>query len=112
MSFCGGRRGAPGVLHVDDLASACLFLLENYDAERVNVGVGSNLTIMELWNLVRSVVGYTSDIAETGRAGGAPRRLLDSRTINALGWEPTIGLKDGIHSTYERCVEEQPMSAV
>lgn len=94
-------------LHVDDLASASLFLLEHYDgAEPVNVGVGQDLSIRELASLVRQVVGFEGNVMwDRSKPDGAPRRLLDSRKINALGWTPTVSLEDGIRSTYAWFVE-------
>jgi len=94
-------------LHVDDLASASLFLLEHYDgAEPVNVGVGQDLSIRELATLVRQVVGFEGNVMwDRSKPDGAPRRLLDSRKINALGWTPTVSLEDGIRSTYAWFVE-------
>jgi GDP-L-fucose synthase len=90
-------------LHADDLASACLFLLEHYDGdEPVNVGVGADLTIRELASLVRGVVGFEGTVMwDRSKPDGAPRRLLDSRKINALGWSPTVSLEEGIRSTYD-----------
>ena len=89
-------------LHVDDLASACLFLLEHYDdAAPINVGVGSDVSIRELAGLVREAVGFQGNVMwDRSKPAGAPRRLLDSRTLNDLGWSPSISLKDGVRSTY------------
>ncbi|MGI8535833.1 MAG: GDP-L-fucose synthase family protein [Mycobacteriales bacterium] len=94
-------------LHVDDLATACLFLLEHYDdPEPINVGVGNDLTIRELAQLVRGVVGFEgSFLWDPSKPGGAQRRLLDSRKIAALGWTPTVSLEDGIRSTYALYLE-------
>jgi GDP-L-fucose synthase len=90
-------------LHVDDLARAVLFLIENYDdPETVNVGVGSDLTIRALANEIARVVGYDGDIRwDTTKPDGTPRKLLDSGKIAKLGWEPKIGLTEGISSTYD-----------
>ena len=89
-------------LHVDDLASACLFLLEHYDdAAPINVGVGSDVSIRELAGLVREAVGFQGNVMwDRSKPAGAPRRLLDSRTLNDLGWSPSISLEDGVRSTY------------
>ena len=90
-------------LHVDDLARACLMLLERYDApEPINVGVGEDLTIAELAETVRRVVGYTGDITwDSSKPDGTPRKLMDSSRITALGWTPRIDLEAGLRSTYE-----------
>jgi GDP-L-fucose synthase len=89
-------------LHVDDLAKACLFLLENYDEpEPINIGTGEDLTIRELAVLVREIVGFEGQLVwDTTKPDGTPRKQLDTRRINALGWKPTIGLEEGIRSTY------------
>ena len=89
-------------LHVDDLARAVVFLLEQYDdAAPINVGTGSDLTIAGLAALVADVVGYDGALAwDAGKPDGTPRKLLDVSTMTALGWKPKIGLKDGIRSTY------------
>lgn len=94
-------------LHVDDLASACLFLLDHYDdAEPVNVGVGRDISIRELAELVRSVVDFDGNVMwDRSKPDGAPRRLLDSRKLNALGWTPTVSLEAGIRSTYSWFIE-------
>jgi GDP-L-fucose synthase len=90
-------------LHVDDLAAACLRLLDVYDeAEHINVGVGEDVTIAELAGLIADVVGYSGELEwDTSKPDGTPRKLLDVSRINALGWEPAIGLRSGIQATYE-----------
>jgi GDP-L-fucose synthase len=90
------------LLHVDDLADAVCFLMERYDsAEIINVGVGEDVTIAELAELVRKVVGFTGRIVfDRTKPDGTPRKLLDVQRITALGWRPTIGLEDGIRATY------------
>jgi GDP-L-fucose synthase len=89
-------------LHVDDLASACLFLMERYDdAGIVNVGVGEDLTIRELAELLRDVVGYRGDLRfDTTKPDGTPRKLLDVSRLHALGWRARIPLRRGIEETY------------
>ena len=90
-------------LHVDDLAAACLRLLDVYDEdEHINVGVGDDVTIAELAALVADVVGYSGEVEwDAAKPDGTPRKLLDVSRISALGWEPQIGLVEGIGSTYE-----------
>jgi GDP-L-fucose synthase len=90
-------------MHVDDLARACLFLLEHYDEpEPINVGTGSDLTIGELAALVAQVVGFTGRIEhDPSKPDGTPQKLLDVSRINALGWKAQIGLADGLASTYD-----------
>jgi GDP-L-fucose synthase len=89
-------------LHVDDLARACTLLLREYDGEDpVNVGCGEDLTIRELAETVREVVGYTGRIVfDPSRPDGTPRKLLDVSRLRALGFTPRIGLAEGIRETY------------
>jgi GDP-L-fucose synthase len=95
-------------LHVDDLARACLFLLENYDEpEPINVGVGEDLSIRELAELVAGVVGYEGSIEfDTTKPDGTPRKLLDVSKLYDLGWRPEIDLRKGLAATYTWYVEQ------
>src|SRR5213593_4244369 len=90
-------------LHVDDLASACLLLLENYDSpEIINVGCGEDISIRELAELICDVVGFDGELAwDTTKPDGTPRKLLDVSKIRALGWKPAVPLRDGIVRTYD-----------
>src|ERR1700736_4772447 len=90
-------------LHVDDCASACLYLLEKYDSpEIVNVGWGEDISIKELAELICEVVGFDGKLAwDTTKPDGTPRKLLDVSKLRKLGWSPTISLRDGIARTYE-----------
>lgn len=90
-------------LHVDDMAAACLYLLENYDGpSQVNVGTGSDVTIRELAGLVASAVGYSGDIAwDTSKPDGTPRKLLDVSKLKDAGWTASISLEEGIRKTVE-----------
>lgn len=85
-------------LYADDLAEACLFLLENYDGpEQINVGVGEDLSIKELAELVAEEIGYKGEIHwDTSKPDGTPRKLLDVSKVNALGWKAKTSLRDGI----------------
>jgi GDP-L-fucose synthase len=89
-------------LHVDDLADACVFLMQNFSApEIVNVGWGRDVSILELAELVRDVVGYEGDIdLDKSKPDGTPRKLLDTSRLSSLGWKPSIGLEEGIRGTY------------
>ena len=90
-------------LHVDDLASACLLLLEKYDSpEIINVGCGEDISIRELAELICDVVGFDGELDwDTTKPDGTPRKLLDVTKLRALGWKPAIPLRDGIARTYE-----------
>ncbi len=90
-------------LHVDDLAQACLVLLQNYDSpDTINVGLGDDMPIKELAETVASVIGYQGAIEwDSAKPDGMPRKLLDTTRINELGWKPQISLRDGLASTYE-----------
>lgn len=90
-------------LHVDDLADACLFLMENYSGdETVNVGTGEDLPIADLAGMIASIVGYKGKIVfDTSKPDGTPRKLLDVSKLHQAGWKHSIDLKSGIVRTYE-----------
>jgi GDP-L-fucose synthase len=90
-------------LHADDLGRACLYLLENYDDEvAINVGVGEDVSIKELAELIQKITGFEGEIEwDSSKPDGTPRKLLDVSRISALGWKAQISLEDGIRSTYE-----------
>jgi GDP-L-fucose synthase len=90
-------------LHVDDMADACLFLMQNYDSpEIINVGTGEDISIGELAALVGEVVGFEGHIEfDVTKPDGTPRKLLDVRRINNLGWKARTDLRDGVRSTFE-----------
>jgi GDP-L-fucose synthase len=90
-------------LHVDDLADALVFLMKNYDGEDiVNVGWGKDVTIRELAELIRSTIGFDGSVEfDCTKPDGTPRKLLDTRRLQEIGWSPRIGLEDGLSSTYE-----------
>ena len=91
------------LLYVDDLAAAALFLMRNYDSgEIINVGTGEDVSIAELAELTREVVGYSGEIRfDSSKPDGALRKLLDVSRLRALGWRPQISLRDGIERTYQ-----------
>ena len=89
-------------LHVDDLADACLFLMNNYDeSEIINIGVGKDFTIRELAEATAKIVGFQGKIVwDTSKPDGTPQKLLDVSRLNQLGWKATISLEQGIATTY------------
>lgn len=89
-------------LYVDDLAEACLFLMEKYNEPgAINVGTGSDITIGDLAHLVKKIVGFEGDIVfDTSKPDGTPKKQLDVSRINALGWKATIDLEEGIRLAY------------
>ncbi|MFJ6015468.1 GDP-L-fucose synthase family protein [Streptomyces sp. NPDC092952] len=95
-------------LHVDDLAAACLLLLERYDGdEPVNIGCGSDLTIRELAALVQDVTGFQGRVGwDADKPDGTPRKLLDVSRLTSLGFAPRIALRDGIAGTYAWWLEQ------
>ncbi len=94
-------------LHVDDLATACLMLLDRYDDPApINVGVGEDLTIRELATMVAGIVGFEGAIEwDSGRPDGTPRKLLDTSKIEALGWSASVALEEGIAATWRWYLE-------
>ncbi|WP_437192358.1 GDP-L-fucose synthase [Planctomicrobium sp. SH527] len=90
-------------LHVDDLADAVIFLAENYDEEElVNIGPGYDVTIAELAEMVKEIVGYQGTILfDESKPDGTPRKLMDSSRLSSLGWKPKRNLCEGLQSTYE-----------
>ncbi len=90
-------------LHVDDLAAACYFLMQDYnEAEFVNIGTGVDITIAALAQLIKEIVGYEGNIVnDTTKPDGTPRKLMDVSKMKALGWSAQIDLENGIRSVYE-----------
>jgi len=98
----GTGRPRREFLYVDDLADACLFLMSTYDdPELINVGVGEDISILELAELVAQIVGFSGEIVfDRTKPDGTPQKLLDVSRISARGWRPTIGLREGLELTY------------
>jgi GDP-L-fucose synthase len=105
---CWGT-GAPlrEFLYADDLARACVFLMRHYSEEQfINVGYGSDVSIRELAEMVRSAVGFKGEIVwDATKPDGTPRKLMDSSRLFALGWKPQIDLKTGIRLAYENFLQ-------
>ena len=96
-------------LYVDDLADACFYLMENYnEAGLVNIGVGDDITILDLAKLVASVVGYGGEIkTNPSKPDGTPRKLMDVSKLNSFGWKATTSLHEGIRKVYKEIVEKE-----
>ena len=90
-------------LHADDLARACVFLMENYsESEFINVGFGQEVSIRELSELVKATIGFAGEIVwDTTKPDGTPRKLMDSSRLFALGWKPEISLENGLRLAYQ-----------
>ncbi len=109
VSVWGSGRPRREFLHVDDLASACVFLMRNYDDEaHINVGTGEDQSIRELAEMIRDVVYPQARIVfDTSRPDGPPRKLLDISKLRGLGWTPSIALRPGVESTYRWFLDHQ-----
>ena len=96
-------------LHVDDLADACFFLLQNYDEELfLNIGTGEDLTIKALAEMIKEIVGYSGELKwNTEKPDGTPRKLMDVSRLHKLGWKHRIGLREGITAVYEEFAKSE-----
>jgi GDP-L-fucose synthase len=96
-------------MYTEDMASACIFLLENYDSSSpINIGVGRDISIRDLGTLVAEVIGYTGKITQDlSKPDGTPRKLLDVSKLSALGWSPQVPLREGIARTYKWFLENE-----
>ena len=95
-------------LHVDDMAAACIFLMDNYnESGQVNIGCGEDLSIRDLALLIKEIVGYDGQLQfDASKPDGTPRKLLDISKIRSLGWQPTIPLRKGIEMVYHELIEK------
>ncbi len=102
MVLWGSGKPLREFLYVDDLADACVFLMKNYSGEEhVNIGFGSDVTIRELAETVAEVVGFKGALSyDSTKPDGMPKKLLDSAKLNAMGWTPKVGLREGIAKAY------------
>ena len=108
VTMWGSGTSRREFLHVDDLATACVFLIETYDGDiPLNVGCGTDVTIKELAETVARVVQFEGSIEwDSSKPDGTPQKLLDTSRINQLGWFPAISLEDGIRDTYAWFLEK------
>ena len=97
-------------LHADDLADACVYLMQHYsDNDIVNIGVGEDIAIKDLALLIKDIVGFSGELTfDTSKPDGTPRKLLDVSKLNGLGWKAGISLLDGITQTYQWYLAQQP----
>ena len=114
VTVWGSGRPRREFLHVDDCADACVYLLAHYDEEPiVNIGVGEDLTIRELAEMVKEVVGFEGDLVfDASKPDGTPRKLVDVTRLFGLGWRPSIGLREGIEQTYRWFLEQEEVRGV
>jgi GDP-L-fucose synthase len=107
VEIWGTGRPRREFLHVDDLADATIFALARYEGEKhLNVGVGDDISVRELAELIAEVVGWRGDLTfDTSMPDGAPRKLLDVSRLGSLGWKASIGLREGVQQTYHWYLE-------
>ena len=100
-------------LHADDLADACVFLMENFDEPGfLNIGVGEDISIKDLALLIKNITGYTGEIRhDLSKPDGTPRKLMDVSKLHELGWKAQIGLEEGIKRVYQEFKEKQAVPA-
>ena len=109
VTIWGTGKALREFLYVDDMAEACVFLLENYaDFEHVNVGSRQECTIMEIARLIASVVGFTGEIdTDSSKPDGTPRKLMDSGKLFGMGWKPRVELEAGLRDAYRDFLQNQ-----
>jgi GDP-L-fucose synthase len=108
VSIWGSGTPRRELMHVDDLAEACLFLMQRYSSdEPINIGWGEDISIRELADLIREIVGFDGDLSfDASKPDGTPRKLLDVSRLSALGWRPRIALREGIAATHRWFVSQ------
>lgn len=113
ITVWGSGRPRREFLHVDDLADACVFLMRRYSGEEhVNVGSGEDIAIADLAETVCELVGFTGAIGyDTAKPDGTARKLMSGAKLAALGWRPTIGLREGIAAVYRDYAAQEPVAA-
>ncbi len=101
-------------LFADDLANACLFLMDNYDEkEIINIGCGEDITIKELAELIKEITGFEGELVfDSTKPDGTPRKLLDVSKINKLGWQYSTNLKEGIHTAYQDFLQKLQLPSI
>jgi GDP-L-fucose synthase len=101
-------------LHADDLADACVYLMNNYDGEQfVNIGVGEDIPIKNLAELIKDTVGYEGELRwNTDKPDGTPRKLMDVSKLHNMGWKHRYSLKEGVRITYQDFLQKLEEYAV
>jgi GDP-L-fucose synthase len=114
MTIWGSGAPRREFMHVDDCADALVFLMRHYSQDgHINVGVGEDVTIRELAGLVCAVVGYDGQVVrDETKPDGTPRKLMSSARLSALGWKPSIGLREGLELTYSWFVDQPAAKSV
>ena len=119
VEIWGSGKPLREFLHVDDLADACVFLMQNLSANQlysfgishINIGSGDEISIKQLALMIKGIVGYEGEIVfNSNIPDGMPRKLLNTSRLNAMGWEPNIKLENGLNSVYEWYLDKLPMS--
>jgi GDP-L-fucose synthase len=107
VTVWGSGKPRREFLHADDLADACLFLMDHYDSpEIINIGVGKDISIGEMAQMIKNITGYEGAIVfDTSMPDGTFRKLLDVSRLNDLGWEAKIGFEEGMEATYQERFE-------
>jgi GDP-L-fucose synthase len=110
VEIWGSGKPMREFLHVDDVADACLFLMRNYsEPSHLNIGTGVDITIRELGETLRDVIHPTAELVFDGsKPDGMPRKVLDVIKLSALGWKAQIGFREGVQSTYEWYLMQNP----
>lgn len=109
VSVWGSGKPMREFLHVDDLADACVYLMQHYsDSQHVNIGVGKDISIRDLAVVIAEVVGFSGELQfDPSKPDGTPRKLLDVSYLNQLGWQAKIGLKEGVEQAYQWFLQHQ-----
>ncbi len=110
VEIWGSGKPMREFLHVDDLAQACLFLMNSYNEKQfVNIGTGEDVTISHLASTIKDIVGFEGDLVyDSSKPDGTPRKLMDVSRIHTLGWKHTIELEDGIREVYKEYRDQAP----
>src|SRR5690606_24984128 len=113
VTVWGSGKPLREFLYADDLADACLFLMDNYnELSFVNIGVGEDLSIHELAMIIKEVIGFDGELEfDASKPDGTPRKLMDVSKLKELGWSATTSLQDGIKLAYQDFLSKEPKGA-